>query len=96
MKNDGGKGSAPRQNRDDFAYGNNYDLIFGKKKSEPKTETLEELVVQFFSYIDRVEETDSGRIFSPITLTSVRVLDGIAVNDILQKMKQNISNRNNQ
>jgi hypothetical protein len=87
MKNDGGKGSSPRQNRDDAAYGSNYDLIFGKKKVEPKTETLEELVLQFFSYLDKTEESDSGRIFHLLTFTSVRVMDGVAVNVILQKMR---------
>lgn len=29
---DGGKGSAPRQQRDDDAFRKNWDLIFGKKK----------------------------------------------------------------
>lgn len=30
---DGGKGSAPRIGRDDVAYSNNWDKIFGKKES---------------------------------------------------------------
>lgn len=38
---DGGKGSAPRKQQDHVAYGNNYDIIFGKKKvpNEKGTET---------------------------------------------------------
>lgn len=34
----GGKGSAPRKQRDDEAYGKGWDAIFGKKKPEPKKE----------------------------------------------------------
>lgn len=37
---DGGKGSAPRKQQDQDAYGRNWELIFGrlKKKEEPKKE----------------------------------------------------------
>lgn len=38
MQSEAGKGSKPREGRDDEAYRNNYDLIFRKPKT-PQTET---------------------------------------------------------
>lgn len=36
--------------------------------------SVEELVAEFFSYLDWTEESDSGRVFRPITIGSCRVL----------------------
>lgn len=36
---DGGKGSAPRKQRDDDAFRQNWETIFGKKKKETPNES---------------------------------------------------------
>lgn len=39
---DGGKGSAPRKQRDDDAYGRNYEAIFGKKRKQAEEQKQKE------------------------------------------------------
>ena len=38
---DGGKGSAPRKQRDDEAYTKNWERIFGKKQQDQKKQTTD-------------------------------------------------------
>lgn len=50
-------------------------------------DALETLVKEFFSYLDYTEESDSGRVFHPVTLSCCRALMTPKVNECLQKMK---------
>jgi hypothetical protein len=41
---DGGKGSKPRKNRNNDAYADNYDKIFGNEKNRKQERALKELI----------------------------------------------------
>lgn len=52
------------------------------------TTELEQCVKSFFEdYLDRVEESDGGRIFHPVQVTCVRVLKVPPLNNLLTKMR---------
>jgi hypothetical protein len=47
-----------------------------------------EQLKEFFRLLDIKETTNNGREFSPNFITSVRVLDGIAINKALKTIKE--------
>jgi hypothetical protein len=49
---------------------------------------LEELVREFLSYLDYVEESEGGREFHPITLGSCRVLMTQPLNMCIKKLRE--------
>jgi hypothetical protein len=50
--------------------------------------SLEELVEEFISYLDYQEESDSGRVFNPITIGSCRVLMSQPLDMVLTKLRE--------
>lgn len=59
MSSDGGKGSAPRKMRNDEAYANNWELIFGKKQNGKST-SKDHRVQGTDPTGDRPDERDQG------------------------------------
>jgi hypothetical protein len=49
---------------------------------------LKTLTKRFFQILDTKEESDSGRIFSPVFISCCRVLLGQELNKILLRMKE--------
>ena len=49
---------------------------------------LKDLVKEFFSILDEVEESDSGREFHPVYISSCRVMKTKRLNGIFTKMKK--------
>jgi len=49
---------------------------------------LKEAVKEFFTWLDREEETDSGRVFHPVTIGCCRVLWTEPLNDCLKRMRK--------
>ena len=47
----------------------------------------QQLIQEFFTYLDYTEETDSGREFHPITISSCRVALSPAMSMLLEKMR---------
>jgi hypothetical protein len=45
------------------------------------------LAQEFFNLLDKVEESDGGRLFHPTTITSCRVVDAKRLNEILPTLK---------
>lgn len=64
-----------------------------KKEYQEKLDglDLEGLVKEFISYLDYTEESDSGNVFHPICISSVRVLMsqplGMCLNKLREKTK---------
>lgn len=52
---------------------------------------VHKLLTRLFYYLDIVEESDSGREFRPNVVSSCRVMDGAAINEILTKLKQSVT-----
>ena len=52
--------------------------------------SLEVLVSNMFNVLDRVEESDGGNEFHPVTFSSCRLLDGAEFERILHEMKSRI------
>lgn len=59
-----------------------------KMVSEASADTLEENVRRFFSILDIREESEVGRIFAPVFISSVRVEQSAKLNEILKAMKR--------
>jgi len=55
---------------------------------------LENLVREFFSILDTVEESDSGKEFHPVYIGSCRVLTTKRLNEIFNEMKEIIGYEN--
>ena len=53
--------------------------------------SLEILVSNMFNVLDRIEESDSGNEFHPVTFSSCRLLDGAEFERILHEMKSRIT-----
>ena len=51
---------------------------------------LEGLVKEFLSYLDYTEESDSGRVFHPICISSVRVLMSQPLGMCLKKLRESV------
>ena len=56
--------------------------------------TLEEAVIEFLLLLDKREESDSGNVFSPNQISSCRVMDGLKMGKLLDRMKD--ATRNSQ
>lgn len=52
--------------------------------------TLEEMVKEFLTLLNRVEESDSGKIFRPNMINSCRVMDGIRIGELLKQMEEKV------
>jgi hypothetical protein len=51
------------------------------------TPTLRDLITELFYYLDKREETDGGKEFSPNYISSCRALDGAAMGKLLKQIK---------
>lgn len=49
-----------------------------------------ELIREFISYLDYVEESDSGNVFHPITIGCSRVMATKALSDLLKEMRSRV------
>lgn len=61
------------------------------KEFEEGNQTLEQCVKNFLEILDIKEESDSGRVFSPVYISSVRVLETAKLSIILKKMRELVS-----
>jgi hypothetical protein len=52
--------------------------------------TLHDLVAEFFSYLDYTEESDSGRVFHPIEISSCRILMHEPLAYVLHQMRKRV------
>ena len=52
---------------------------------------LEEVVREFLSYLEYTEETDSGRVFRPICISSVRALMNEPLEMVLELLKEKVN-----
>jgi hypothetical protein len=50
--------------------------------------STEELIAEFFTYLDYTEESDSGRVFNPVQISSCRVLMSEPLNYVLQTLRK--------
>lgn len=65
----------------------NYEQLAAEMRNEEDALELQKLVKEFFEkYLNRVEESDEGREFSPIMLTCCRAHMLEPLNELLQKM----------
>ena len=55
---------------------------------ENNVEHMKSLLVRLFEFLDLTEESDSGRIFHPITIGSCRADELQPLNDLLKEMKK--------
>ncbi len=53
--------------------------------------TQNELVRELFYYLDKTEETDEGRVFHPVVVSSCRADYTIALGLCLQDLKESIT-----
>ena len=56
------------------------------------SEELKDTVKEFLRYLEMTEESDSGKVFHPVYISSCRVLVTERVNNLLNKMKELSSN----
>ena len=64
-----------------------YEQLAAEMRNEEDALELQKLVKEFFEkYLNRVEESDEGREFSPITLTCCRAAMLEPLNNLLDKM----------
>ena len=49
---------------------------------------LKELIKEFFSILDEVEETDSGKKFHPVYISSCRVMKTQRMSELIVEMKK--------
>lgn len=61
------------------------------KEFEEGNQTLEQCVKNFLEILDTKEESDSGRIFSPVYISSARVKETAKLIIILKKMRELVS-----
>jgi len=52
------------------------------------------LLTEFFSILDEVEESDSGRKFHPVYISSCRVMKTKRIDELINKMKGIIDENN--
>ena len=53
-----------------------------------KEDKLKKLVIEFFKILDTVEESDSGKIFHPVHISSCRVMTTKRLGEIFSEMKE--------
>jgi len=49
---------------------------------------LNKLVAEFFSILDEKEESDSGRVFNPVHISSCRVMKSARLTEMFKEMKE--------
>lgn len=54
----------------------------------PSDKTINELVKELFELLDHTEESDSGKEFHPITISSCRVLMTERLNKVLAELRE--------
>jgi len=57
------------------------------------SDSLKELVKGFFEILDKVEESDNGKLFKPNYITSARVIDTVRLRDLLAAMRREIEEK---
>lgn len=60
---------------------------------EKRNASLESLIKDFFTLLDKTEETDEGRVFRPNRISSCRVQDGQKLENLLRLMKATVEDR---
>ena len=58
-----------------------------------RIEELESLIKDFFTVLDKKEETDDGRVFRPNHINSCRAEDGQKLENLLRLMKATVEGR---
>ena len=53
--------------------------------------TTEELLREFFEILDTKEESDNGVVFSPVFISSCRVLLTLRLNEVLRELKARVA-----
>ena len=65
------------------------EAIAAELRNEEVALELQQLVKEFFNtYLNRVEESDEGRLFNPITVNCCRVMMMEPLNELLRKMRE--------
>lgn len=60
-----------------------------KRKPQEPVDELKECVHEFFTkYLNHVEESDSGRLFNPVTIGCCRALMLEPLNQLLERMRE--------
>lgn len=59
-------------------------------KKKLKELSSDELIQEFLSYLDYTEESDSGRVFHPIQISSVRVLMSPCIEMLIKEMRKRV------
>jgi hypothetical protein len=62
----------------------------GELSEDPASLTDRELMSELLHYLNRREESDSGRIFRPNTISSCRVMDGDIIGKVLKEMEHRV------
>lgn len=58
-------------------------------KQALKSDELKECVHEFFTkYLNRVEESDGGKLFNPVTIVSCRAMMLEPLNQLLERMRE--------
>lgn len=55
---------------------------------DKSTPTLQRTVEEFFSILDTKEESDSGRVFNPVYISSCRVWETKKLDLLMKKMRE--------
>lgn len=58
------------------------------KEFENENQTLEQAVKSFIQILDSKEESDSGNVFSPVTISSCRVMQSARLEILLSKFRE--------
>ena len=65
------------------------EAIAAELRNEEDALELQQLVKEFFNtYLNRVEESDEGRLFNPVTISCCRVMMIEPLNELLRKMQE--------
>ena len=59
-------------------------------KKKLKELSSEELIQEFLSYLDYTEESDSGRVFHPIQISSTRALMSPCIDMLIKEMRKRV------
>lgn len=62
----------------------------GELSADPASLTDRELIAELLHYLNRKEESDSGRVFRPNTISSCRVVDGNIIGTVLKEMERRV------
>lgn len=62
----------------------------GSQEVEVKDLTNIQLMEELLFYLRRKEESDSGRVFYPNSISSVRVMDGSILGQVLAEMEKRV------